>query len=112
MPPYRPPEPAFRDARNRVRPCSRTAPTGPRKTRSQPTRSAVARFVPSSPLFSGLGSVAADKARFARPAAQRPQAEAVEVEIDHRRRIERQGLADQQAADDRNTERAAQLGAL
>ena len=42
----------------------------------------------------------------------RPQAEAVEIEIDHRRRVERQHLADHQPADDRDAERPAQLGAF
>ena len=39
-------------------------------------------------------------------------AEAVEIEVDHRRRIERQDLADEQAADDRDAERLAQLRAV
>ena len=40
-----------------------------------------------------------------------PAVEPVEREIDHRRRVERQQLAQQQAADDGNAERKAQLGA-
>ena len=38
--------------------------------------------------------------------------EAVEIDVDHRRRIERQDLADDQAADDRDAERLAQLRAV
>ena len=50
-----------------------------------------------------------------RPAAAElpePQAEAIEVEIDHRRRVERQHLAHDQAADDGDAERPAQLAAV
>ncbi len=45
-----------------------------------------------------------------RRAAQRAR-QAVEAEVDHRRREQRQHLADDQAADDREAERMAQLGA-
>src|ERR1700730_9788525 len=46
------------------------------------------------------------------PRASRPKAEAVEVEIDDGCRVEGQKLADEQPADDRNPERAAQFGTL
>jgi hypothetical protein len=42
--------------------------------------------------------------------AQR-RAESLEREVDHRRRVERQRLAEDQAADDRDPERAPELGA-
>src|SRR5258708_35145889 len=42
----------------------------------------------------------------------RPEAEAIEVEVDDRRRVEGEELAHEQAADDRNAERAAQLRAV
>src|SRR6266566_6865418 len=41
-----------------------------------------------------------------------PQAEAVEIEVDHRRRIEREQLAQDQPADDGDAERAAQFAAI
>ena len=44
-------------------------------------------------------------------AAGGPEAEAVEIEIDDRRGEEREHLADDQAADDGDAERAAQFGA-
>ena len=47
--------------------------------------------------------------RAARAAA--PLSETVEVEINHRRGVEREELREQQAADDRDAERLAQLGA-
>src|ERR1700761_5461112 len=53
--------------------------------------------------FAGLGG-------FARSPAQ-AQRDAVEPLIDHRRREQRQQLAEQQAADDRDAERMTQFGA-
>jgi len=44
-------------------------------------------------------------------ALQAPQAEAIEVQVHHRRGVEGEQLAHQQPADDRNAERYAQLGA-
>src|SRR3954467_115814 len=46
------------------------------------------------------------------PSPRAPQAQPIEIEIDHRRRVERQHLADQQPADDRDTERPTKLVAL
>src|SRR5258708_40239789 len=46
------------------------------------------------------------------PEALRPQPEAVEVEVDDRRRVEGQRLADDQATDDGNTQGSAQLAPL
>src|SRR5262245_24385262 len=43
--------------------------------------------------------------------APEPAVQPVEHEIDHRRRVERQELRDQEAADDGDAERPAQLGA-
>ena len=61
-------------------------------------------------LFAGRGDMSPMQARMAHPPVLlRPQPEAVEVEIDDRRRIEGQQLADDQPADDGNTKRAAQL---
>src|SRR5512135_2699680 len=45
----------------------------------------------------------------AEEAAARPEAEAVEVEVDHRGRVEREELAHEEPAHDGDAERAAQL---
>src|SRR5882724_3840662 len=63
--------------------------------------------------FAGHGIVVGgDRWMAGRPAASTPQAEAVEIEIDHRRRIKCQHLAYDQPADDRDAEWTAQLRAL
>jgi hypothetical protein len=64
-----------------------------------------------------LGLLARNRRRVGNAAAAAPrplqsQAHAVEVKIDHGRRIERQQLADQQPADDGDSERLAQLAAV
>src|SRR3954471_16144226 len=46
------------------------------------------------------------------PTAPAPQPQAVEIEVDDRRRVKGEQLADDQPANDRNTERAAQFGAF
>jgi hypothetical protein len=46
------------------------------------------------------------------PAPLRRPSEAIEIEVDYGRRVEGQNLADEQSADDRNAEWAAQFGTL
>ena len=46
------------------------------------------------------------------PAGAEPQAEAVEVKVDHRRGVEREYLAEDEPAHDGNAERTAQLAAV
>src|SRR5262245_2306917 len=46
------------------------------------------------------------------PAVAEPQAEAVEVEVDHRGRVEREQLAENQPAHDRDAKRTAQFTAV
>ena len=66
-----------------------------------------------APSFAGFEKASGSKARMANsPAALRRQPEAVEIEIDHRGRVEGQHLADQQSTDDGNAERTAQFGTL
>jgi hypothetical protein len=47
-----------------------------------------------------------------RESALAPEAEAVEIQIDDRRRVKREHLADDQAADDRDAERPPQFRAV
>src|SRR4051794_25164400 len=70
-------------------------------------------YVLASGLFARLGDVARGKPGMAdAPAALAPKAQAVEVEIDHRGRVEGQELADDQPANDRDAERPAQFRTL
>src|SRR5215469_1679110 len=63
--------------------------------------------------FAGFGEMTGSKIwRASSPAALGPQTEAIEIEIDDRRGVEGQRLADEQPADDRNAQRATQLRAF
>src|SRR5690348_18418784 len=71
---------------------------------------ATGRRMKGSDMLMGSVGRRLDRQRpWLRPTPQPPR-EAIEVEVDDRRRVERQQLREQQAADDRDAERAAQLG--
>ena len=66
-----------------------------------------------APLFAGFGEALVGEPGLADPPrAPHPQPEVVKVEIDDGCRVEGQQLADEQPADDRNPERAAQFRTL
>ena len=63
-------------------------------------------------LFARLRLIAGEAAVAKAPVPLPPKAEAIEIEVDDRRRIEGQDLAYHQTTDNRNTEWASQFGAL
>jgi hypothetical protein len=65
-----------------------------------------------APLFAGCGHTGSEAPVAKAPASLPPKAEAIEIEVNNRRRVKGQELANDQPADDRNAEWAAQFGAL
>src|SRR6202035_3892705 len=104
----RPPAPPGAD--NPAQPC-RLRPAMSRAAAA--CRPVFARTTDCSLSFAGFGRPAAPRHAAVRsPALLGPQAITVEIKIDDRRRVERQNLADEEPADDRDAERTAQLRAF
>src|SRR5438477_424760 len=74
--------------------------------------SAIERVLPPRASASRAGARGRDpRPEGADAGAREPQPEAVEIEVDDGRRVERQQLAHEEAADDRDAERPAELRA-
>ena len=70
---------------------------------------ATGRLMNGAEMFIRPALVGSERRR--RPAAGQPHRQAIEIEVDDRRREQREHLADDQAADDGDAERLAQFGA-
>src|SRR5690242_21881988 len=97
----------MRPARARSAACSAGPPNRPRGPPAPPRARSIGY---SRASFARLGR--RDVGRAPAPEPLAPEPEPIEVEIDHRGGIERQDLAHQQAPDDGNAERTAELAAL